>query len=396
MAQSADTGLKVRFERDGRVTKNVVEWEIESSYLVSTDGFSFTLFEQDRKLTEFLELQPVELIVNGVSQLVGRIDVTERGDSAYRVRCEGRDYIADIVESNIDPFKRVTAGSELGDAILDMVRICGIQTITDFENILMAELRTGKPIKHTKRKGKKSLKTDDLKPKYGEGIYEFCNRLVARFSATLQPSNVRSDIVIDSPDYTQEPSYSLRRTDDVTSSAGNNILRGRARRDYSSFPTHCIFTGSASAKGKTGQQLSKFFDMAVFAEGFGDELGRTIRDGISVGKNADGAPGVLTRLLTHRDEDSRTEDQLFAAASRAIAERLKDTLAYTCTVKGHTDPATGAIYSVNTMAQVDDSIAGVHEPLWIARRTLRYVEGSGAETELELWRPESFQIGSDE
>lgn len=395
----ADTGLTVRFERDGRVTNNAIEWEIDSSYLVSTDEFSFTLVEQDRQLVQFLELQPVDLLVNGVSQCLGRIEITERGDTAHRVVCRGRDYISDIVESNVDPFKIVKKGTTLGDAILDMVRPCGIRTINDVEGISMAEVRAGKPIKRGKRKGKKGLSVEELKPKYGEGIYEFCNRLVARHGATLQPSVSRQDIVIDSPDYTQEPSYTLSRTDDTTNSAGNNILSATATRDFSRFPTYAIFTGAAAAaqKGQQPVPIRQPFDMVTLAEAFGEELGTIMRNSIAVGRNRDGGdPTVLYRLLTHRDEQAKTQEQLFSAAQRAIAERLKDTLQYRCTVKGHTDPKTGAIYSVNTMARVDDSIAGVHENLWVASRKLTYRPApQGATAELELWRPESFQIGDE-
>ena len=67
-----DTGLTVRFESIGRETTSVHEWEIDSQYLVPTDGFSFTLVEQDRSLLRGLDLLPIELLVNGKSQLLGQ------------------------------------------------------------------------------------------------------------------------------------------------------------------------------------------------------------------------------------------------------------------------------------------------------------------------------------
>ena len=391
-----DTGLAVRFETTGRITTNVVEWEIDSAYTISTDGFSFTLFEQDRDLLRRLELQPVELIVNGASQCLGRIDTTERGNSAFTLRCEGRDYIADFVESNVDPFKKITPKTQLGDAVLDILRPSGVRTVTDFENILMAEVRTGKGagnIKRKKRKSPRAKPVEDYKPRLGEGQYALCNRLVARFGATIQPGVQRSDIVIDSPDYTQEPSYELRRTNDPQSSASNNIVSASARRDYSSFPTYSIFTGTgATDKAKKGAPIYLPIDMQVLAEAFNTELGEIITNGIQVGRSQEGDPVVLYRLLVARDEESRDRDQLLAFGQRAIASRLKDTLVYNAVVKGHVDPETGLVWSVNTMVNVKDEIADVNEPLWIHRRTLRYDGASGPTTEIECWRPESYQI----
>lgn len=67
-----------------------------------------------------------------------------------------------------------------------------------------------------------------------------------------------------------------------------------------------------------------------------------------------------------------------------------DTLAYRVTLRGHTDPETGAIWTVDTMVNVQDEICGVNEPLWIAKRTLRFSPTEGSTTQLECWRPGSF------
>jgi prophage tail gpP-like protein len=65
-------------------------------------------------------------------------------------------------------------------------------------------------------------------------------------------------------------------------------------------------------------------------------------------------------------------------------------------MRGHTDPDTGGIYSVNTMLHVTDEIRGVDEPMWVASRKLMFSPEAGATTELKLWRPGSFQIDTRE
>jgi prophage tail gpP-like protein len=395
VAGQPESGLTARFNLLGRDETRFSRWSIDSAYLVSTDGFSFELFSQTRADLFGLELQPVELIVGGASQLIGRIDATTIGDSGSTVTCEGRDYLADLVECNVDPGIKVSANTQIGDALLEAMAPCGIESVTDFENVLFSEIRAGKKIKRGKRTFRKRP-LQEYKHKPGEGIFEYCNRLIARQGATIQPGQSRSEVVIDSPDYTQDALYTLRRTDDPVNSGANNIDSGQARRDFSSFPTYTLFTGTAGASGQQSGGLNKTFD--IF------ELVASVPSLLSVVENktvsgrwkgeaaAETKNGALYRLLYNRDSDARVQEDLDSGVRRAIADRLKDSLAYTCTVKGHGDPTTGAIYSINTMADVDDAITGVHERLWIAKRTLRYAEGEGAMTDLELWRPGSFII----
>lgn len=398
MAAQPESQLTVRFNLLGRTENRFKSWSIDSAYLVSTDGFSFDLLPASRDEGFGLELQPCDLMVDGVSQLLGRIDKTRIGHDGGAVSCEGRDYLSDLVECNADPNVKISANTLLDDALLLAMGPCGISEITDFENILFSEVRTGVSIKRTKRQRKKRP-LEEYKPRPGEGIFEFCNRLVARHGATIQPSSSRTEIVIDSPDYTQGAIYSLNRSDDPNASGSNNIVSATAERDYSRFPTYVLFTGNGGQAGQqSGGLKPALFKMLELSEAFNSEMGEIMQRALTGDriKPADpGFPALLYRMLYHRDKEARAQEDLELGARRAIAERLKDTLAYTCTVKGHADPATGAIYSVNTVASVNDDVTGVHEPLWISRRTLRYSESEGAMTDLELWRPESFQIGDD-
>jgi prophage tail gpP-like protein len=400
VAGQPESGLVARFNLLGREETRFKSWSIESAYLQSTDSFYFDLLTDEPRDATRLLLQPVELTVGGASQLLGRIDKTTVGQNGRSIRCEGRDYIADLVECNVDPSIKVAANTQLDDALLEAMSVCGIDSITDFENILYSEVRTGIKIKRTKRRRKKKP-LEEYKPKPGEGIYEYCNRLVSRQHATIQPSDNRNEVVIDSPDYTQAPIFNLLRTDDTLAAGSNNIVTAEAERDYSSFPTYTLFTGTG-ASGEPGKQtkgLQALFKMLELAEAFSSEMGEIIRQATKPDRATavdPGFPALLYRLLYHRDKEARSQEELEAGAKRAIAERLKDTLAYRCSVKGHGNSRSGAIFSTNTMANVNDAICVVHEPLWIARRELTYDESSGAMTALELWRPESFQIGDDD
>lgn len=397
----AESTLTVNFELLERQETEFESWEIDSSYLVSSDGFNFTIAPRgsDRSRLRDLEIQPVELLVNGVSQCFGRIDATTIGDSSSLL-CEGRDFIADIVECNVDPNLIFSAGTTVGAALLDAMSPLRITNVFGPEDVSMGDVRSGKRGKGKKGKSPKGDKVEDVKPTPGEGIYEFCNRLVARYAATIQPGPDRQTIVLDRPDYSQEPRYRLTRSDDVTQSARNNIIQATARRDYSSFPTFVMFTGTAAKSGSRGAPAATFFDTRLTAAQLSPEMGRIMNAGIQDGRLAPGVSpdttAILYRLLYHRDEQAKSQEQLDNAARRAFADRLKESLVYTCTVAGHADPATGAIFSVNTICDIDDAICGISEPMWIAQRTLKYSKSEGATTDLTLWRKGAFQIFPEE
>lgn len=394
------SALAVLLQRSGETLTNVVEWSIDSAFMVSTDAFSFTLYDEDTDNLRGLELQPVELLVNGASQAIGRIDKTRRGHSGSRVvACTGRDFIADLVECNVDPALKLKAGDTLVAAVLMAASPAGVNVVEDDFESLMSTIRSGRKAGGGSKNSKKSKPANEFKPDPGEGIYEFLNKIVSRSGATIQPGKNRNTLVIGEPNYKQQPLYRLVRTDSIPNGPHNNIVSGVAERDYSSFPTFAMLSGQQAKSGTKSANATFTSDMWTAMSSVGGELFKTIDAGAvsdrwKPGKCADQVKtGSLYRLLVFRDEKSRDSKQVEAAAKRAIGDRLKETLVYQATVKGHVDPETGAIWSVDTMIQVDDDIADVHEPLWIAARTLRYSEGDGAMTDIECWRPASFNIG---
>jgi prophage tail gpP-like protein len=384
-----------------RSTTDLQSWFIDTSYLTSTDGFEFTLFESDQGLTDGLELRPVTLSLDGQQQLSGRIDVTEVGEQGTAVTCRGRDFLADIVECNIDPVFAIRDEMTLEQVLLSLFGPCGITKIVDDADDYdlkktMRDLRTGiAPAKKGKRRRKR--KTDPLKdyqPKPGEGLYEYAMRLCARMAVTIQPGPDRQTVFLTAPHYDESPVYEpLRRYRDPALNTGNNIVRAVAVRDFSRLPSFALFSGTAPNSGKKGEPISKEIDVYGLAGSIeiADAVTRSMATGRIQPEKDQPQDGKLYRLLSFRDTEARTQEQLENAIRRAIADRMKDTLAYRVTVKGHKDPVTDAIWSVDTMVQIEDEIAAVNEPLWIAKRTLRFDrDKGGATTDLECWRPHSF------
>lgn len=399
-AEPPPTPLLVRFPNLGRETSLITDWSIQSNYMVSTDGFEFTIYDENIENTRRLELQPVELFVNGQSQAIGRVDHTRRGDKGLSITCMGRDFIGDLIESNVDPLLRIKSGDDVLSALVNICGPNGINTVFDDDGA-MRNLRTGRKVRARHRKpSKRKRKLNDFKPMPGEGQYEFLNKIVAREGATVQPGPNRNTLVIASPNYDQDPLYSIVRTRDQLLGVHNNIISGVADRDFSKFPTYVIVQGQYAPKpGQKGERATQVFDLWAISAAFNTELGTILQDVTVSSRWLPGKPaatevvnGALYRLLVFRDDDARNGEQIEKAAKRTIAERMKDTLQYRLTLKGHVDPGSGAVYALDTMIRVDDELADLHEVLWVADRTLRYSEGEGPMTDLVCWRPESFDL----
>jgi hypothetical protein len=369
----------------------ITTWEIDSAFLTSTDGFNFAFIDETE---ENLELAPVELLIDGASQLHGRIDITRVGDNGPSiVTCIGRDYLADIVENNCDPSISVAAGATLEDTVLNACAPCGIIGVDGPEARQTA--RTKKPQKPTKRPRKKQLK--DGKPQAGQGVFDWLNRIVARHSLTIQPAADPTKVVLQAPNYDQDPIGRIVRKANVDDGKPGCVLRGVATRDFSRFPTWALFAGRQGSPTEGTSRTAKSWDISEVATSYNPELSRILNQWTIGGRRLPTnrsaiIPRALYRLLYFRDDLAQTQEQINAAALRAVAERLKDTLVYEVTLRGLVDPGTGYFWAYDTIVEVDDDVARIHEPMWVAARKFSF-DGKELRTTLICWRPGSFVIG---
>ncbi len=379
--------LTVQFELLGRETTSLESWSIDSSYMTSTDGFEFGYIDTEANTTG-LEGQPVILTLGDAQQLKGRIDETTTGDRGLLVSCAGRDYLADMVECNIDPLVTVNEGMTLQAAIQAAVAPVGIQIVLGDADI-MRKARSGiSPKTRGSKKSFLALTANELKPEPEQGIYDWCNRLAARYGCTIQPSLNRNEILLQAPNYDQDPIAVLRRS--RTAGGSNRIKTASAKRSFTRFPTYTIARGAnvSADTEKVGANLFKVQSSDIAAQ----TQHIAVQGRVKPSSTAD-ADGKLYRLLSLHDRLARTKEQVTAAAFRAIWDRLKDTLVYTATLKGHRDPDTGAIYSVDTIVDVQDDVARVNERMWIFHRKLSYDPKNGAETMIECWSIGAYQTG---
>jgi prophage tail gpP-like protein len=406
-----DSPLTVLLERteklEARSLVGVKSWYVDTQYLVSTDEFEFTAAAGDPPLRPSeLDLRRVTLVLNGQPILIGQIEITSIGSDGSAVTCRGRDFMADLLECNVDPTFKLRDDMTLEQMLLEVCSPLGISKIVDDADDYDADksirdIRTGltPDRKGRKRHARRSDPLKDYQPKPGEGIYEYINRICARMGLTLQPGPDRQTLFITAPFYDQSSVYEpIRRYRDASLNTGNNCLGATAVRDFTRMPTVAQATGTAATAGKAGVSLFKEVD--VFGLGGAEELAAVIQDRAHAGRfkpssaltgeELDARATRAYRLLYLRDEACRTDEQLDHAIRRAVAERLKDSLRYTCTVAGHKDLTTDALWAVDQTVNVEDEICDIREALWIAKRTFRFDRDSGSTTQLECWRPGSF------
>ena len=415
MAADNETPLVVYLEakQDRAITK-IKSWSIDSDFLVSTDGFEFTAVDADLDELRQLECEPVRLTVGGALQLVGRIDQSSRGDDGLAVTYSGRDYISDMVECNIDPTFVIKEKQTLGEALIAGCAPIGIKFIADESDVnVLIDIRQGIPGKTKRRRGKgksggknaggnrskdfKEASLEDLKPDIGQGMYQFFSPLCARHGCTIQPTHLRDTLYRGGPYYDQEPQFTIIRMRKDENNV-NNVVSASARRDFSSIPSMIITQGQGAPRSgekitKSNLILDTWFEAGAFGGELGDILGRLPFSGRRLPGTTEELPvDRFYRLNVFRDDKAKNEDQVENAQRRLFADHLKRSLEYRVRLRGHIDPNTGAIWTIDTIVYVHDEVCDIlGEELWVQARKLSYGP-QGAFTELTCIRPGSFEI----
>lgn len=406
MSEPNEEQLTVEFDAIGQRFTNIVSYSLQSSWTTPTDGWRFTVFDDEnpgllRRM--FRPLQLVTLYINDKPQLFGRIDTTQGVGSGSMLEVMGRDYMADIQDASVDPKIQLKQDMTLDAALFKIFEPWGIDTLlgnfNPVRNLLTGKnTYSGQPARDFK-----TAKLSDFDSKDHQGVWELAMELVARHGYTIQQGVSRNSLAVVAPEYGQETTFTLRRPGNMPTSNGRsgNIKTASARRDYSRVPTVTIARGRAAAKTASNPGIS--FEASTFAENSPSAIGkvREVQQTTSgLVRDARWKPGDATtfankyplyRPMFYVDKESRTPEQLERGVRHELAERLRETLVYECTLHGHEDPATGTAYAVDTMAMVIDPVEDVEEPLWIESREF-VNDGNGPETRLRLVRPESYVL----
>ncbi|HEY3494748.1 MAG TPA: hypothetical protein VGK73_08690 [Polyangiaceae bacterium] len=422
-----DNRLRIEIESSGEVWDRVTSYSISESFFTPADGWEATVYSDADPKALRRKFQPrtnVRLYLGERLQLIGQIDTTEgAGGGSAALKLTGRDYMARLIDPNVDKAVRITNAMSLETALLEGLRVFGVTTIEgDLNAVRAAKMGTSTYTSETiPTAGRESFGLNrqanalsaptfvatvtgleleirtpttetvaDAKPNENEGAYEWANRLSARCGFTVQPGSKRSAIAVVAPDYSKGPQFDLARP--------GNIEDGKAKRDYSGIPTLATLsarqvTAGTEAKGKF-KTLSIVGDDSELALWRVPEARRILEAARAIGtrkqKTETGDPLDWYCPVYYKDDESKTEKQLNRSARRMMADRIRETLTYSAKLKGHQDPRSRATYAINVLAKVKDDLEDVDETLWISERTL--TGGLGETTELQLIRPSSYVL----
>ena len=391
---------------------NWTHYSFNSNFLTPTDAFSFTIGAEriDDKTKAALTVGArAALYINGNVQADGYIDaitIAASSDSGTEFTIEGRDRLSRAVDSCADPRKTYKAAQTILQVLQDIFGPFGWLSEDSFAldnadnvGIMAGHTRGEKSSKSKKHFGEiiKSVKIHQLRPHNGEGAFAFASRLTQRHGLWIWCSADGEQLVISKPDFDQDPLYKLRRRRGFET----NVLSGSVKFDGSSQPSVVIADGF-SGGGEFGKSRMVAYAVNPY---FGvDNDGFVLPEVLAAVKPYPDAqqitlttqpfprrtPEETARPLFMHDDESHTPEQLANFVRREMSTLMHRSLVAHYTVVGHTQD--GAVWSVDTVVDVDDEVAGLKERMYVLGRTFAKSRQGGTTTSLELVRLNSIQF----
>lgn len=197
------------------------------------------------------------------------------------------------------------------------------------------------------------LRVKDIRPQSGESVWEFLDRHAQR-NGLLMQMDPKGRLVFCGLQYDQQPSYRLVRRIEGNRNE-NNILTGGRRQDASDIYKTVLVYGRTKNDDKTRSPFK----------------GRAVDESMP-----------FEKVLQLHDNSIRSKDDAQTRAEYELGKSRQgaDVLEYT--VFGHS--ANGLVYATDTIAHVDDQVAGVNGPFYVTSRTFTRNAQTGPLTQLRL------------
>jgi prophage tail gpP-like protein len=371
MTQPDADKLSLVLDEDGDEFSFWTDATISDDFLSPCQTMSLSVGVDETRfdvLTKFQIGTRFTVRVNGNPVMSGYLDSAEckrSRSSGVHLTVTGRDILSPAVDSNIDPRMQVAKEMNLVDLAMKVfaeefhLPIIVFDDDQDDGPAKARNLSLGKPVSSKPRKGKKKARDPmkDLRPHPNEGGFQYFSRFAHRigFHAWAIPDG--SGVVIGTPTWDQEPAYSFKglRGDTPGRGSMNNIEDSSAKLDYTHVPSHVFVRGKSTKPGDKSQPI-----------GF-----------------AEFPPAAYFKPFYVTDAESNDKDHANAVARFTLGKALRTSLDYRITVRGLADPATGRVYTVDTVADVSDEIVGINGNMWVEQRTFRKSR-QGTWTDLKL------------
>ncbi|MFO0735734.1 MAG: hypothetical protein U0270_07640 [Labilithrix sp.] len=396
--------VMLEFPTRGIALRHWIEYSFMSHFLTAANPFSFTTTKpDDREVMKALD--PGELVRLKVNDhvvstgFIDRIEHTTSRDGGHEIRISGRDRLAQVVDSSMDPTVKIKPGDTIANVLKRVFAPYGWANDEDFalseeaaeEEALSTEI-TG--VKRSRKKGTplKSFQLQQHQPTDGEGAWQFATRIASRQGLHIWLSSDGETIIVGKPSFDLGTVCMLQ-----VGGAGANVVSSTVTRDLSGQPSVVVVDGFAG-----GGALLAHERKVVYAPNPGVRVRNGFVDKFAGAKKVDLFPQPTAMLAPYdrplhlHDKDAQTELQLRCFLKRELSLRLRNAFVVRCTLGGHGFDAGSAAHfvpwTVNTMVDYFDENADVDEPLWILSRTFKRSRSGGTTTDLELIRPNTLDF----
>jgi len=160
-------------------------------------------------------------------------------------------------------------------------------------------------------------------------------------------------LIVSSPHYTQDPSFSVLRRTQSDASQPNNVLDGNVRQSI-------------------GERYSK---VTVYGRGNPRSGSRDVPKGVAIDESW---PGALPKEHVIQDTDIRSNEQAARRALRELNQRKQQSFVLEYELSDHGQGP--VIYSIDTVVSVVDDAADVRGNFYVTRRTFQRSRKDGTKT----------------
>ena len=379
---------------DGTQIQLWKSYSIDSDFLTPTDGWSFdfgTEVEWKKLQSVLVPDAKVQIIVGGALQLSGSIDVVEAScdEGGTVINVQGRDILKPMVKGTIYPdipYQKKNI-SQLVEEVLKYIyqgspptvyysNAANISLITGAGSAGASKWKVGAGVgaaanpsadfykqewvvqpadtsADAARKAQTQKELALIKPQQGESCFAFLERNLRRFGLWLW-ATADGSIVVGGPNYEQAASYIVRRR---RGDPYPYVLRASWRFDRTDVPSSIIVRGVTTVAEKDKKQIS--------------------------GSAHTPKPIMFCPKYLKNDHGS-TPEFCRNFALQELSKARQNEEVYSCTVVGHRNPVSGAVYAVDTVCRVEDEFLGISDDYYVKRRTFKKSVMAGTTTDLEL------------
>jgi prophage tail gpP-like protein len=400
VSESSDT-VVFKFADNGLEIKNWSTYHFNQDFLKPTAEWSFNIDDADSNLIDTLVPGVgINLYINDLIQCSGiieRVSTIEDPNSGTMMQVQGRDIMAKVVEGIVNPKLQFPTNTTLETIVKSVLKPLGITKIENSDNLNLNAL-TGKIFPPDEDQGftKKALK--ELKANYGEGAYQFIDKLLKHQGFMMWAKADGSGVIISKPNYDSKPLYNLFHYKGNNSSK-NNIIYGNKVVDITNQPSLIYCKGQTN--GIDADVISS--DIIMINEFVGLDYNGNILP--QVQEVLDQYKKIGVKILDLRDNLKQLRQSLYqkpiivspcfikndeATDSNQLQNFIKRTMShfqvkmfnYHYRVLGHTQNKIP--WAINTIVNVKDETLGIDGPLWILDRTFQKTYSEGTFTDLKL------------